>query len=145
MGRKVILGVVVLVLAGVMWWWGGVRFTSAKKVEATVVPLESQSYGGNGPKPGQIRHPHTATYTIQGKKYYQYPGVRQIGDKFTVYYLPDEPDSAQEEPPFAFLIAAGVLTKLGLLLLIRGLFQFSVSRAREADYRRTMGTSYSAD
>jgi hypothetical protein len=134
----VVAGLVLLGVAGGCWWLGVDRYTSAKKTTATVVSARASAADGGGPSKGQTRGTVTATYTVNGRTYHQYPGVRGQGAAFDVYYLPGDPAGASEERPFAFLLAAAVLTKVGLIVLLRGVFQFSVARARESDYRRVM-------
>jgi hypothetical protein len=135
---RVYIGLVLLTTAGGLGWWGLTQYNGAKAATAVVIPAGSGSADGKGPTKDQIRHPHTAVYTVGGKKYFQYPGVRQLNDTFEVYYQPGNPAQANEERPWLILGVSGVLFKIGLITLLLGLFKFSVARAREADRNKVM-------
>lgn len=133
--RLAMIGVGVIAAAGGLGWWGWDRYQTAKTATAVVVRADASAGGVKG---GKVRDNATAVYKVGGSTYYQYPGIRKEGDKFEVYYQPGDPAAASEERPWLFLGAAGVLLKLGVLTLGRGLFRFTVARAREADRERTM-------
>lgn len=127
---RMIVGGVILLAAGVMLFLGYDWNTRAKSATATVAE-------GNGPKWAQ-RDRNTATYTAGGKTHHMYPGVRKVGDTFTMYYLPEDPGTGYEQRPFLMLLIGGKVLMVGLGVLALGIFKFAVGRARTVDFERTM-------
>ena len=130
---RILIGLGVLALAGGLIYFGLQRYNGAKEVTAVVVEKSAKA------QKHQRRDNYTAEYTVNGKVFYQYPGIRQLNDQFKVYYFAEQPEDADEQRPYACFIAATVLFLIGKTLLIRGLLKFFIARAREADFNKFMG------
>jgi hypothetical protein len=130
--KRIIAGGVVIAAAGVMLYLGYDWHTRVKQATATVAEGES------GAPAAARRNRQYATYTVGPKTYYQYPGIRQTGEAFPVYYLPEDPATGYEQKPFLWIVIGGKVLMIGLGVLGFGLMKFMVARARAADFQRTM-------
>jgi hypothetical protein len=128
-------GAVLIVASGLTAWWGVTKYNGVKETSAKVI-LKKEA---KDVKPAQVREQATAVYSVGGREYYLYPGVRMLNTQFPVYYNPKDPADANETRPWMFLLVAGAAFLVGLIVLIRGLFRFMVARARESDLRKVMG------
>ena len=130
---RILIGLGILALAGGLFYVGLQRYNGAKEATAVVVEKSEKA------QKHQKREKNTAEYTVNGKVFYQYPGIRQVNDQFKVYYFAEQPDDADEQRPYVCFLAASVLFLIGMTLLIRGLMKFFITRAREADFNKFMG------
>jgi hypothetical protein len=130
--KRIIAGGVIIAAAGVMLFLGYDWHTRVKQATATVAEGES-----GAPKAAR-RNRQYATYTVGPKTYYQYPGIRQTGESFPVYYLPEDPATGYEQKPFLWLVIGGKVLMIGLGVLTFGVMKYAVGRARVADFQRTM-------
>lgn len=129
---RIIVGGAIIAAAGVMLYLGYDWHTRVKQATATVEEGESSA-----PKAAR-RNRQYATYTVGSKMYYQYPGIRQTGEAFPVYYLPEDPATGYEQKPFLWIVIGGKVLLIGLGVLAFGVMKYAVGRARVADFQRTM-------
>jgi hypothetical protein len=130
--KRIIIGGAIIAAAGVMLYLGYDWHTRVKEATATVSEGVSEA-----PKAAK-RDRLYAQYTVGSKTYYQYPGIRQRGESFPVYYLPEDPATGYEQKPFLWIVIGGKVLFIGLGVLTFGIFKFAVGRARVADFQRTM-------
>ena len=133
----IVIGAGLLLVAVVLGSWGAYQYTSVLEAPAVVIPQKD----ANNPHPSQVRNLSTAAYKVDGKERYLYPGIRMVGAKFTVYYNPARPDDASEQRPWMPLFVAVVSFLLGLVSVVRGGFNFLVTRARESDFQKAMSST----
>jgi hypothetical protein len=124
-----IVGASILLAAGIAFWVGWVRYDAAKETSATIVPVKGKM------DPKFVRNDNTATYTVGGKDYFMYPGVRVPGTAFKVYYPPTNPADASEERPWMLMLLSTFAFLIGCLFTASGLLKMVLARAREADRR----------
>lgn len=129
---QIIVGGVIIAAAGVMLFLGYDWYSRVKQATATVAEGES-----GAPKEAR-RNRQYATYTVGSKTYFQYPGIRQTGESFPLYYLPEDPATGYEQKPFLWIVIGGMVLLIGLGVLGFGGMKFAVGRARVADFARTM-------
>ncbi len=130
---QILIGFGILALTGGLIYFGLQRYNGAKEVTAVVVEKAAKA------QKHQRRDNYTAEYTVNGKVFYQYPGIRQINDQFKIYYFADKPDDADEQRPYACFLAAAVLLLVGMAILAKGALKLFITRAREADFNKFMG------
>lgn len=135
---RVAIGAGLLFVSCVCGWVGYHRFTSVKETTATVV---SKKDARGNVSPSHVRNQATASYSVGGKDFFIYPGVRSLGAKFAVYYDPGNPAVADEQKPWMFFLFSALAFKIGLVVLIRGLFAFGIARAQESDLRKVMSVA----
>ncbi len=127
-----LIGASILVASGIAFWIGWERYNTAKETTATIIPAKGKL------DPKVVRNDNTAIYSVNGKDYNMYPGVRVPGTSFKVYYSPTNPAAAAEERPWMTMLLSTFGFLIGSLFTASGLLKMGVARAREADQRLTM-------
>jgi hypothetical protein len=129
-----LIGFLLLTGCGGCVWYGLKEHNEAVEATATVV---SYNKSMTVPK-GTNRNDAVAQFNVGSTRVYTYPGVRAGGDSFKVYYSPGKPESASEQRPFLFFVAAGFMGLIGGAMSVLGLSRFFISRAQHKDFNRIM-------
>ncbi len=133
--KGIVIGVSVLIVAGVLITLGVGWNTQAKEVKVEILNAPADT-------PKQFRRDLlTGRYSVGSKTYYAYPGLRREKETGTLYYLPDDPATTYEMRPFFTLLIGSKLFFIGLSILTIGVIKFLVARARTVDFERTMATT----
>ncbi len=136
-----IVGVIVSVVAGIMTTLGMINYINAEKTEAKVM-LASNAVNATAVPKWAIRDKRTAEYTVKGKPYYCYPGVRTDGQTFPIYYAPSDPIHSSEERPFLVLVVGVLVGLCGGFLTWKGILVLVVRSAQKLEHEKSMRVAY---
>jgi hypothetical protein len=113
---------------------------TAQTAEATVM-MASDVSGATVPK-WAIRDSRTAEFSVKGKRYYCYPGIRDKNAIFTIYYAPSDPTSASEERPFVMLVVGVLIGMVGGFMTWKGVLVMAVRSAQQLEHQKSMRATY---